>query len=128
VRLLLDTHLLLWAAYEPEKLAPALRNELTDPSTELEFSSASIWEIAIKVGLRRPDFVVDPRVLRTGLIDNGYRELPVTSAHAAAVVDLPPHHSDPFDRMLVAQSRLEGIVLLTRDRLVAQYGPPTRLV
>lgn len=128
MRLLLDTHLLLWAAYEPERLSPAIREQLSDPRVDLEFSAASIWEVSIKVGLQRPDFVVDPRVLRRALLDNGYRELPVTSEHAAAVVDLPPHHSDPFDRILVAQSRIEGVVLLTRDRLVAQYGPPTRLV
>lgn len=128
MRLLLDTHLLLWAAYAPEKLSGAVRVRIEDGSVEPSFSAASIWEVAIKAGLGREDFDVDPRVLRRGLLDNGYRELDVSSAHAAAVVDLPPLHRDPFDRMLVAQSRLEGIVLLTNDRLVARYGAPVQLV
>lgn len=128
MRLLLDTHLLLWAAYAPEKLSGPLRTRLEDALVEPSFSAASIWEVAIKAGLGREDFDVDPRVLRRGLIDNGYRELAVSSPHVAAVVDLPPLHRDPFDRILVAQSRLEGIVLLTNDRLVSRYGAPVQLV
>lgn len=124
---LLDTHLLLWAAYTPDRLPAAARDEI-EHATVLSFSAASIWEVAIKTALGRPDFDVDPRVLRRGLLDNGYTELPVTSAHASAVADLPNLHRDPFDRMLIAQSRVEGIVLLTNDRLVAGYGAPARLV
>jgi PIN domain nuclease of toxin-antitoxin system len=125
---LLDTHLLLWAAYEPDRLSETARQEIEDAATEPFFSAASIWEVSIKAGLGRADFTVDPRLFRRGLLENGYRELPVSSAHAAAVVDLPPVHRDPFDRLLVAQSRAEGIALLTNDAVVAQYGAPVRLV
>jgi PIN domain nuclease of toxin-antitoxin system len=92
------------------------------------FSSASLWEVAIKRGLGRDDFRVDPRLLRRGLLDNGYSELPITSEHAVAVDGLPPFHKDPFDRMLVAQATVEGIALLTADPWVAQYPGPVRRV
>lgn len=128
MKLLLDTHLLLWAAGQPEQLPPAARVLLDDPQNELLFSSASLWEVAIKRGLGRPDFRVDPRLLRRGLLDNGYSELPITSEHAVAVDDLPAVHKDPFDRILVAQSIVEGVALLTADPLVAQYAGPIRKV
>jgi PIN domain nuclease of toxin-antitoxin system len=99
---------------------------LADPRNEPMFSSASLWEIAIKSGLGRDDFQVDARLLRRGLLDNGYGELPVTSEHAVAIDGLPPIHKDPFDRLLVAQSMVEGITLLTSDPLVAQYPAPVR--
>ena len=87
----------------------------------LVFSAASIWEVAIKQGLGRVDFRADARLLRRGLLDNGYSELAVTSAHAVALDSLPPLHKDPFDRILIAQAMVEGIVLLTADARVAQY-------
>jgi PIN domain nuclease of toxin-antitoxin system len=87
-----------------------------------------LWEVAIKRGLGREDFRVDPRLLRRGLLDNGYRELPITSEHAVAVDGLPPIHKDPFDRLLVAQATVEGIALLTADPLVARYPGPVRQV
>ncbi len=124
MKLLLDTHVLLWAAGQPEKLTPAARQQLESPENELLFSAASLWEIAIKHGLGRDDFRVAPRLLRRGLLDNGYIELPITSAHAVALDSLPPIHKDPFDRMLVAQSITEGVTLLTADPLVAQYPGP----
>jgi PIN domain nuclease of toxin-antitoxin system len=126
VKLLLDTHLLLWVSGEPEKLPPAARKLIADPENELVFSAASLWEIAIKRGLERTDFQVDGRVLRRGLLDNGYLELPVTSAHAVAVDELPLIHKDPFDRILIAQATFEGITLLTVDPLVAKYPGPIR--
>jgi PIN domain nuclease of toxin-antitoxin system len=126
--LLLDTHLLLWAAYEPEKLPAASRALIEDGRNTLLFSAASIWEVAIKAGLGREDFTVDAGVLRRGLIENGYQELALTSDHAAAVADLPPLHKDPFDRVLMAQARREGITLVTADARVAEYGHPTLLV
>ena len=101
---------------------------LADPHNEPMFSSASLWEIAIKSGLGRDDFQVDARLLRRGLLDNGYGELPVASEHAVAIDGLPPIHKDPFDRLLVAQSMVEGITLLTNDPLVAQYPAPVRKV
>jgi PIN domain nuclease of toxin-antitoxin system len=128
VKLLLDTHVLLWAAGQPERLPPAARTLLDDPRNEPMFSSASLWEIAIKSGLGRDDFQVNARLLRRGLLDNGYGELPISSEHAVAIDGLPPIHKDPFDRLLVAQSMVEGITLLTSDPLVAQYPAPVRRV
>jgi PIN domain nuclease of toxin-antitoxin system len=122
LNLLLDTHLLLWAASEPQRLSTKARALLLDPSNQLVFSSASLWEITIKNGLERSDFNVDPRRLWRMLLVNGYRELSVTSEHTVAVNDLPPLHKDPFDRILVAQARVEGLTLLTADTIVAKYG------
>ena len=128
MKLLLDTHLLLWAAGNPDRLPAAARRLLDDPQNEPIFSSASLWEVAIKHGLGRGDFRVDARLLRRGLLDNGYDELPIASEHAVALDSLPPIHKDPFDRILVAQSMVEGIILLTADPLVAQYPGPVRRV
>jgi PIN domain nuclease of toxin-antitoxin system len=128
MRLLLDTHLLLWAAGTPERLPPAARALLNDAQNVPVFSSASLWELAIKRGLGRRDFRVDPRVLRRGLLDNGYDELPITGEYAVALDGLPPIHKDPFDRMLIVQSMVEGITLLTADPLIAQYPAPIRNV
>lgn len=122
--LLLDTHLLLWAAYEPEKLSAEARDRIGDESNDLLFSAASIWEVSIKSALAKSAFSVNPRILRRGLVENGYRELPITSAHAIAVGDLPPIHQDPFDRILIAQARTEGLELLTVDAKVIAYGEP----
>jgi PIN domain nuclease of toxin-antitoxin system len=124
---LLDTHLLLWAAYEPDRLSLQARQLLDDSDNTLLFSAASIWEVAIKATLGREDFTADANVLRRGLVENGYRELPIASTHAAAVSGLPPLHRDPFDRILVAQARVEGVTLLTSDHAVAAYGDPVQL-
>lgn len=124
MKLLLDTHLLLWVAAEPEKLSVVALQAIEDPQNQLLFSPASLWEVAIKRGLGRADFTVDPRLLRRGLLDNGYEELSITGAHAVAVDELPVIHKDPFDRILIAQSIVEGISLLTVDDLVAQYPAP----
>jgi PIN domain nuclease of toxin-antitoxin system len=128
MKLLLDTHVLLWAAEQPGRLPRAARALLADPRNEPMFSAASLWEIAIKSGLGRDDFQVDARLLPRGLLDNGYGELPVASEHAAAIDGLPPIHKDPFDRLLIAQSMVEGITLLTNDPLVAQYPAAVRKV
>jgi len=128
VKLLLDTHLLLWAAGQPKRLPAAARKLLADADNELLYSAVSLWEIAIKRGLDREDFQVDARVLRRGLIDNGYMELPMRGEHAVAIDSLPPLHKDPFDRLLVAQATVEGIILLTTDPLVARYPGPVRRV
>ena len=128
MKLLLDTHLLLWAAGSPEKLSPHARALIELSENELLFSAASLWEIAIKSGLARDDFAVDARLLRRGLLDNGYGELPIVSEHAVAIESLPPIHKDPFDRMLIAQATIEGISLLTADELVAQYPGPIEKV
>ncbi|KQU78868.1 twitching motility protein PilT [Mesorhizobium sp. Root102] len=126
MKLLLDTHLLLCAAGEPDRLPLAALAEIENPENELLFSPASLWEIAIKRGLGRDDFQVDPRLLRRGLFDNGYHDLPITSEHALAIDGLPAIHKDPFDRILIAQATVEGIALLTMDDLVARYPGPIR--
>ncbi len=128
MNLLLDTHLLLWAAAEPQRLSAKARALLLDSANQLVFSSASLWEIGIKSGLERTDFKVDPRRLWRMLLISGYRELPVSSEHAVAVLDLPPLHKDPFDRILVAQARVEGLTLLTADKVMAKYGDGVRRV
>ena len=126
MKLLLDTHLLLWAAGEPKRLPKDIRTLLEDGDNELLFSAASLWEVAIKSGLGRKDFRVEARLLRRGLLDNGYSELPIVSDHVVAIESLPPIHKDPFDRILVAQAAVEGITLLTNDPVVAQYPGPIR--
>ena len=128
MKVLLDTHVLLWAAGVQARLPQEARELIEDPDTELVFSAASIWEVAIKNGLGRDDFSVDPRLLRRGLLENGYTELAVTGSHAVAVDSLPPLHKDPFDRMLVAQAQVEGFLLLTADPAVASYGGSIRMV
>ncbi len=128
MKLLLDTQLLLWAAGQPERLSETARELLSDPDNELLFSAASLWEIAIKATLGRDDFRVEPRLLRRGLLDNGYVELPVTSQHAVNIDGLPPLHKDPFDRLLLAQALGEGITLLTADAQLARYPGPVRKV
>jgi len=128
VKLLLDTQILLWAAGQPERLSAVARKQLNNPRNELLFSAASLWEIAIKSTLGRKDFRVEPRLLRRGLLDNGYVELPVTSQHAVGIDALPPLHKDPFDRLLLAQALAEGITLLTGDTQLARYPGPVRKV
>jgi PIN domain nuclease of toxin-antitoxin system len=128
MKLLLDTHLLLWAAGEPQRLSKQARKLIDDAENELLFSAASLWEVAIKRGLGREDFRVDVRLLRRGLLDNGYGELPIISDHVVATESSPPIHKDPFDRILVAQATVEGITLLTMDSLVSQYPGPIRIV
>lgn len=121
MKYLLDTHTLIWAAGNPDRLSQAARSLLDDPGNELIYSAASLWEIAIKRGLGRSDFQVDPRLMRRGLLDNGYTELPITGSHSVAVDDLPRLHNDPFDRILIAQAVVEGMTLLRADPVVAQY-------
>jgi PIN domain nuclease of toxin-antitoxin system len=128
VKLLLDTHLLLWAAGQPNRLSSPARKLIDTSANELLFSAASIWEVAIKQSLGRKDFQANPRLLRRGLLDNGYSELPVLSDHVVAIDSLPPIHKDPFDRLLVAQATVEGITLLTADTVVSQYPGPVRRV
>lgn len=128
MKLLLDTHLLLWAASEPDRLPEAAATAIADEGNELYFSAASIWEIVIKGGLGRDDFEVDANLLRRGLVDNGYAELAIASSHAIAVSALPSLHKDPFDRMLVAQATAEGIELITSDERLAAYPGPIRKV
>lgn len=128
MKLLLDTQLLLWSASQPEKLSRGARKIMQDPDNELLFSAASLWEVAIKSSMGREDFRVEPRVLRRGLLDNGYIELPITSQHAVGIDSLPQLHKDPFDRLLMSQAITEGITLLTTDAQLATYPGPVRKV
>lgn len=128
MKLLLDTHLLLWAAGEPGRLSKQARTLINNPENELFFSAASLWEVAIKRGLGRKDFKVDARLLRRGSLDNGYSELAILSDHVVATESLPPIHKDPFDRILVAQATVEGVTLLTTDAVVSEYPGPIRAV
>ena len=121
MKILIDTHLLLWAAADtlPKKALLYFNKE----ENELLFSSASIWEVIIKKSLNRDDFQIDPVALYRGLLDNGYTELAITSRHALLITDLPQIHKDPFDRILIAQAKVEGLSLLTSDKSIAQYSP-----
>ena len=121
MRYLLDTHLLLWAASEPERLSAAAREIMTDEDSQLWFSVASIWEVVIKASLDRPDFDVDAHLFRHGLLESDFAELSIAGPHVTAVADLPSLHKDPFDRILLAQARTEGLILVTADASLAQY-------
>ena len=122
MKLLLDTHMLLWAA--AGTLPDDAEKMMTSGDNTLFFSPASIWEIGIKKGLGRNDFKIDPDALVRGLLDNQYQELPITSLHALAANALPHIHKDPFDRMLLAQAKAEGMPLLTSDRALRAYPGP----
>ncbi len=126
MRILLDTHTLLWALLRPERLAPAHRKLLESPEHQAYFSAVNIWEIAIKRALDRPDFDVEPDVTRDAAIATGFAELPISGMHAAAVRHLDNHHRDPFDRMLIAQAKTEPMRLMTDDPMIAQY--PVELI
>jgi len=128
VKLLLDTHLLLWAAVSTARLPTVARQMIEDDTNTPMFSVASVWEVAIKRGLGRSDFQVDAHLLRRGLLDNGYDEPPILGPHPAAVGALPPIHKDPCDRLPIAQAVIEGILLLTVDPVVGRYPAPVRLL
>lgn len=128
MNLLLDTHVLLWAAGNPDRLSETARALIIDENNTLFFSAASVLEIVIKSGLGRNDFSVDTNLFRRSLQDNGYLELPIMSQHVLAVSHLPDLHKDPFDRMLVAQAQSEGFLLLTADQRVALYPGPVQRV
>ncbi|WP_293368918.1 type II toxin-antitoxin system VapC family toxin [Phenylobacterium sp.] len=119
---MLDTHVLIWALIEPDRLAPPLRTVLEDPAQEVLFSAASVWEIAIKAALGRADFKVAPGEILSAALETGFVELPVRAAAALAVADLPMHHRDPFDRLLVAQALTEPARLYTADAALEPYS------
>ena len=123
MRVLLDTRVLLWALAAPERLPPSLRR-LVEESTVL-VSTASLWEISIKTALGKLD--ADAREIRDAVVPAGFDWLPVDERHALAVSDLPPHHRDPFDRMLVTQAIVESAPLLTLDAALAGYGSAVRV-
>ncbi len=128
MRLLLDTHILLWALGDPRKLSKPVRQQIEDTENEVFYSPASIWEIAIKNTLGRSDFHAEPAAIVTALRASGFVELPIRSRHAVEAAALPALHKDPFDRMLIAQARSEPMVLLTRDSFLAEYPVTVQLV
>jgi len=122
MRILLDTHVLLWAVGDPGKLKHQARTAIVDPANEVLFSAASIWEIAIKSQLRRRDFVADPTEVADAAVRSGFDELPVRAQHSALTARLPLHHRDPFDRLLIAQTMTEPAHLLTVDATLRRYS------
>jgi PIN domain nuclease of toxin-antitoxin system len=128
MRLLLDTHLLLWALDEPERLGPATRTIVEDEGNEVLFSPASIWEIAIKAANGRPDFAFEPWEILNAAIQTGFIELPIRSEAAVQVGKLPLYHRDPFDRLLIAQAMIEPVRFYTADNLLSQYSELVTLV
>jgi PIN domain nuclease of toxin-antitoxin system len=133
MKLLLDTHLLVWtsgmASAVPSRSMPAKALALiVDEENLLYFSPVSVWEVAIKNAQGRAEFLVDPHLFRRALLDNGYIEIAITSEHTAGVANLPGHHKDPFDRLLIAQATVEGMMLLTNDEAMAKYPGPIQKV
>jgi PIN domain nuclease of toxin-antitoxin system len=122
MRLLLDTHVLLWALISPKQLAKKARSEIENPANDVLFSAASIWEIAVKWALKKIDFTITPDEILTVAIESGFQELPVRSTAAAYVAKLPPHHRDPFDRLLIAQAVTEPVILYTADLQLEVYS------
>jgi PIN domain nuclease of toxin-antitoxin system len=122
LRILLDTHFLIWAVGQSHRLTPDVRKLLEDRQNDVYFSAASVWEIAIKASLRRPDFLKQPDVVARVARNTGFEALPVTCEHAVAVTHLPLHHRDPFDRLLVAQAMAMPARLLTTDAKLARYS------
>ncbi len=124
MNLLLDTHVLLWMASGDPRTPAEAQALLNDPAHALWFSVASIWEVTIKKALDRPDFQTDPAVLRAGLLRHGFAEVAIEGRHCLAVSELPLLHSDPFDRMLLAQAKTEALHLVTADRKLGAYEGP----
>jgi PIN domain nuclease of toxin-antitoxin system len=122
MRVLLDTHILLWSLLEPSRLQDLHREVLEAPEFEIFFSAANIWEIAIKRALNRSDFDAEPEVIRAAAWTTGFQELPISGAHAAAVRQLPDHHRDPFDRILIGQAKTEPMRLMSTDPLIKCYA------
>ena len=123
MKLLLDTHTLIWAVDDPSKLGPQAVTALQDPANDLLLSAATIWEIAIKVGLGKLSLSVPYRQwMNQAITDLGMTVLPITVEYADVQVNLPKHHGDPFDRLLVAQSQVENNHLVSADPVFDQYG------
>lgn len=128
MKLLLDTHLLLWTAQKSSRLSSKAVKLITDPANELAFSVASLWEFGIKHAKVPAQFNTTPSELREALLQSGYLEVGITGKHVLAISNLPALHGDPFDRLLVAQTAVEGMTLLTSDAQVAQYPGSIRKV
>lgn len=128
MRILLDSHLLVWLVGASDRLPSAARDLIETPDNDIFFSSASIWELSIKYGSGKIGLELPPRMLHRVLIESDFKELAVTASHALEVDSLQQIHKDPFDRILIAQAMSEGMLLLTSDEAIAQYNGPIRLV
>jgi PIN domain nuclease of toxin-antitoxin system len=128
MKLLLDTQMIIWAAFWPELLPGQARQLIADDENRIYFSPVSLWEVAIKSGQNRPDFQVDARILRHRLLERDYHEIAINGLHTTAVGGLPPLHKDPFDRLLLTQAKIEDISLLTSDTILSAYPAPVILV
>jgi len=128
MKFLLDTQIAIWALIDDPRLNQPARKILDSSANQFQFSVGTIWEIAIKRGLKRAGFQYDPREVRRHLLLNGCKELTIQSRHLVEVDSLPLIHKDPFDRILIAQAKVEGITLLTADALIAKYPGPIRKV
>lgn len=126
--ILLDTHFVLWAALQPERLPARAAKLIGQRDAAMAFSVVSLWEVAIKSSVRRPDFTVDATELRRWLRVEGFTELAIQSAHVLHVAGLAWHHRDPFDRLLVAQATLEGLTLWTADSAMKPYGAMVKVM
>ena len=116
-RLLLDTHVFLWWRSDSRKLRAAARRAIAVADVVF-VSAATAWEAALKIALGR---LRVPDTIEAGVVDSGFEKLPIALPHAEAAARLPPHHADPFDRMLVAQAQIEGLTLVTHDRRLGRY-------
>jgi PIN domain nuclease of toxin-antitoxin system len=128
MRILLDTHVLLWSIGQSKKLPDKVHGILLDSQNEVYFSAASIWEIVIKNALARADFQVDIKQMMETMPETGFVELPITALHANRVAALPLMHKDPFDRILIAQAEVEDMLLFTNDDILEKYSPLARLI
>ncbi|WJR68337.1 type II toxin-antitoxin system VapC family toxin [Neorhizobium sp. CSC1952] len=128
MRILLDSHLLVWLVGASDRLPPEAREIIENVDNDIFFSSASIWELSIKYSSGKIGLELPPRMLHRVLIESDFKELAVTASHALEVDMLQPIHKDPFDRILIAQAMWEGMLLLTSDETIAQYNAPIRLV
>lgn len=128
MKLLLDTHVALWAIADDPRLDATARKLILDPANEVTVSAATVWEIAIKHSLNKGDMPLSGADALGYFRDAGYRLLPITPQHAVAVEDLPPINRDPFDRLIVAQALLEPLRLLTHDGTLARYSDTIILI
>lgn len=121
MRLLLDSHIIVWWLGDPQRLAPRARVAITDPANEVFLSAASVWELGLKIARGK---LLMPGNFVSTLRQDGFSDLPVIVDHAEASLRLPPHHADPFDRLLIAQAILENLVFVTRDTAIFDYDLP----
>jgi PIN domain nuclease of toxin-antitoxin system len=121
MRLLLDSHVVVWWSLYPGRLRTSTRDALISPDNDVFLSAASVWELNLKIAKQK---LVLPSDYAARLLANGFEELPVTIEHTARVAELPPLHGDPFDRLLIAQALAEGLMLVTSDREIVRYDVP----